>query len=187
MLVRGGLEDIIRNDPKGQVSVTDPITNQSQVITHKQLALGQVESSELLNRAYSEIAKKHLSRLTGDEHPIIFNKAYSKVRQYINGRTLKFSDKLDRDKIREHFDQKGQFALLGDTPQEQAKNFVELIQEYHTSPEFDAGVGRNIVINELLPNAENPVAIAEAIKELSFTHSGKIEGTLFHKQITEQQ
>ena len=188
MLVRGGLQDIIRNDPKGQVSVTDPITNQPRVITHNQIALGQLESSELLNRAYSEIARKHLRRLTGDAHPIIFNKAYSKVRQYINGRTLQYSDKLDRDKIREHFDQKGQLALLADTPQEQAEEFVKLIQDYHISPEFDAGVGRNIVINELLPLAENPVAIAAAIGELGFTHMGgkPLKGTLFHKQISER-
>ena len=188
MLVRGGLQDIIRNDPNGQVSVTDPVTNQPRVITHNQIALGKLESSELLNRAYSEIARKHLRRFTGDAHPIIFNKTYSKVRQYINGRTLQYSDKLDRDKIREHFDQKGQLALLADTPQEQAEEFVKLIQEYHTSPEFDAGVGRNIVINELLPLAENPVAIAEAIGKLGFTHMGgkPLKGSPFHTQISER-
>lgn len=187
-LIRGGIEDRIRTKPDDIITIKDVNTNQD-----KNIRLGDIsnlEYSEELNRAYSAIAKEQLRKLTGDAHPIIFNKTYSKVRQYINKRTLDFSDKLDRDKIREHTTLSIQKALMGDTPDDIASAAITFIEDAQISPHLDAGTALNVVTNQMLPNVDNPVAFAEALGKMQFPHmpGTAIKDTPFGKQLlTEAQ
>lgn len=182
-LVRGFIEETIRNEPDKTITIKDPITNQDSTIR-----LGDVskqESSEVLNRVYTEIAIQHLRKFTGDANPILFNKAYSKVRQYINQRTLQFSDKLDRDKIREHDTLTVQQVLMGDTPADVAAAAITYIQDAQISPHLDAGTALNVVSTQILPNVDNPVAFVEAIGQMQFPHmpGTAIADTPFGKQL----
>ena len=187
-LIRGGLEDIIRNNPDEQVTIVDPNTQQEVSVRYGDIS--NVESSEALNRVYSSIAEKHLRNFMGEVDPIVFNKTYSKVRQYINKRTLEFSDKLDRDKIRENETLSIQKVLLGDTPSDVASAAIRYVQTAQISPHLDAGTALNVVTNQVLPNVDNPVAFAKEMGQMEFPHmpGTAIADTPFGKQLlTEAQ
>tara|TARA_B100000405_G_C16717847_1_gene421533 strand:+ start:4188 stop:7223 length:3036 start_codon:yes stop_codon:yes gene_type:complete len=167
-LTRGGLEDSFRANPDKTITVQDPNTGQD--VTVKYSEIGQLGSSELLNRVYTEAAAEELRPIIGDADPILFHKSYEKMRQYINTRALNYGDKLDRDRINEYDLVKQQSIGLGATPLERANLAIEYITQAQTSPHMTAGQALEIIKNKVMPNDPNPEAFARALGTLEFSH-----------------
>ena len=167
-LTRGGLEDSFRANPDKTVTVKDPNTGQDVTVKYSQI--GQLGSSELLNRVYTEAAAEELRPIIGDADPILFHESYKKMRQYINTRALNYGDKLDRDRINEYDLVRQQSIGLGATPGERAARALEYITSAQTSPHMTAGQALEIIKNKVMPNDPNPEAFARALGQLEFSH-----------------
>ena len=180
---RGSLEDYIRQNPNETVTITQ--NGQDVVIPLSQVASGQVGSSEDLNRIYTEVANKLMKPIKGDADPLIYQKADERIRNYINTRTLQYSDKLTRDNINETENVKLQQLLLAESPDDMATNAVVFVDQAGVSPYKDRGAALNQITNQILPNTPNPVAFAEAIGEREFRHmpGTKIKDTPFGKTL----
>lgn len=180
---RGSLEDYIRQNPNETVTITQ--NGQVVDIPLSQVSAGQVGSSEDLNRIYSELADKLMKPIKGDADPLIYHKADERIRNYINTRTLQYSDKLTRDSITESDDLKVQQLLLAESPDEMATNAVMFVDQAGVSPYKDRGAALNQITNQILPNTPNPVSFAESIGEREFRHMPgiKIKDTPFGKTL----
>ena len=183
---RGFLEDHIRQNPDETVTYTDPITQETKTTTLGQvLTRDGIQSSEVLNRIYSEVAHKLMAPIKGEADPILFQEADETVRNYINTRSLQFSEKLDRDAITEHGQLKVKKLLLADSPEKMATDVITFTDQAGLSPFTDRGTALNQVTNDILPNTPSPVAFAEALGEREFRHMPgvKIKDTPFGKKL----
>ena len=165
-ITRGGIEDYIRQNPNDTVT----IGADNQVVPLSDVLQGKIQSSEQLNRVYSELAHKMLKEAKGDADPALFFKSDELVRNYINGRVLSFSDKLDRDAIKEYGQTKLDHLLLGESSEQIATNSIQFIDGEGVNPFSDRSTALNQITNKILPNVDNPVAYAEALGEKEFRH-----------------
>ena len=183
--VEGGyLEDIIRQEPTKVVSydfngktVERPLSDVIQ---------GKIQSSEELNRVYSALNDELFTDLKAGRDPILFLKADEKTRNVINTRALRYGDKLTKNAIEHYNSLKLQSVLLGDSPEEVAKNAVKYITESGLNPTLGHGAAISSITSTILPNVSDPVAFAKAIGELEFSDhmpGVKIKETPFHKEL----
>ena len=185
----GYLEDYIRQNPNETVTYTDPTTQEVKTITLAEVrSRNGIQSSEILNRVYTGVARKLMDPIKGDADPILFHKSDEKVRNFINTRTLQFSDKLDRDLIKENADAKLQKLLLADSPDQMASDVITYTDQAGLNPFLDRGTALNQVTNNILPNTPSPVAFAEALGEREFRHMPgvKIKDTPFGKSLARE-
>ena len=183
---RGFLEDHIRQNPDETVTYTDPITQETKTTTLGQVLVRDgIQSSEVLNRIYSEVAHKLMAPIKGEADPILFQEADETVRNFINTRSLQFGEKLSRDAIQEHGQLKVQKLLLADSPEQMATDVITFTDQAGLSPFTDRGTALNQVTNNILPNTPSPVAFAEALGEREFRHMPgvKIKDTPFGKKL----
>ena len=187
-LARGGLEDWIRQKPDLTVTYKNPYTGEKVTRTFADIKEKGFQSSEELNRAYTAIADSILLPMIGEADSLLFHDSREKVRNYINTRTLQFSDKLTRDSIKEADNVAISKLLLADTPQVLAQDSLMFIDIAFTDPNKDRGAAMNQVVNEVLPNVDSPVLFAEELGKLEFRHmpGTKIADTPFGKQLIKE-
>ena len=98
---------------------------------------------------------------------------------------MQYGDKLTRNAIERFNTVKIQTVLLGDSPEQVAKNAVQYITESGMNPTVGHGNALTNITNSILPNTKSPVAFVEAIGELEFGHMPdvKIKKTPFFKKL----
>ena len=183
---RGFLEDHIRQNPDETVTFTDPFTQETKTTTLGQvLTRDGIQSSEVLNRIYSEVAHKLMAPFKGEADPILFQEADETVRNFINTRSLQFGEKLSRDAILENEKLRIKDILLADSPEKMATNVITFTDQAGLSPFTDRGTALNQVTNDILPNTPSPINFAEAMGEREFRHMPgiKIKDTPFGRNL----
>jgi|MDSZ01.2.fsa_nt_gb hypothetical protein len=180
---RGYLEDYMRQNPEETVTIRSQ--GQEKQIPLSKVLAGDIDSSEDLNRIYSEVAHKLVAPLKGEADPVLFHKSDETIRNYINTRVHQFSEKLSRDSILEADQLKIDKILLADTPDELANNVVLFADQAGTNPFKDRGTAINQITNQILPNIDNPVAFLEALGTKVFRHMPDvpIKKTRFYKTL----
>ena len=187
-LTRGALDDSLRQKRDATLTYHNPNTGQDVTRTHGDILDKGFSSSEELNRAYTALATNMLKDSVGEVDVILFQDHFEKLRNYINTRTLQYSDKLARDNIKEADTLAVQKLLLGDSPQQIAQDSVMFVDVSFTDPNKDRGSAMNQVVNDVLPNIDNPMLYAEELGKLSFRHmpGTKIADTPFGRQLLQE-
>ena len=179
----GLLEDIIRQEPTRTISYV--FNGELKEVPLSDMLEGKIQSSEELNRFYTALNDKEFSGLKEGRDPALFLKADEQTRNYINTRALQYGDKLTRNAIERFNTVKIQSVLLGDSPEQVAKNAVQYITESGMNPTVGHGNALTNITNSILPSTKSPVAFYEAIGELEFGHMPdvKIKDTPFGKKL----
>lgn len=165
---RGKLDDIIRQNPDKIVSYN--FNGETKEIALRDVASGQVGSSEELSRIYGELNDELFAELKKGRDPTLFLQADKKTRNAINSRVLQYSNNLSRRDVENYNATKLASVLIGETIEDRAKNTVQYINESRINPTLGYGAATNNITNKILPATDNPVAFARALGELEFKH-----------------
>ena len=180
-VTRGGLDDIIRQQPDKIVSYI--FNGETLERPLSDVSAGKIESSEELSRIYNALNAELFAPLRSGRDQTVLLEADKKTRNAINSRVLQYSGFLARNNIEANNALKIDAIFLGETTEDKAKNAVQYVTEARTNPTLGYDAATSNVTNKVLPLLDNPVAFAEEVGKKQHMNGGLIEDTLFGTEL----
>ena len=180
-ITRGGLDDIIRQQPDKIVSYV--FNGETKERALRDVGAGKIESSEELSRIYNALSAELFAPLRSGRDQTVLLEADKKARNAINTRVLQYSGFLARNNIEANNALKIDAIFLGETTEDKAKNAVQYVTEARTNPTLGYDAATSIVTNKVLPLLDNPVAFAEEVGAKQHMNGGLIKDTLFGTEL----